>query len=135
MCGAVTVRVDAPFLRVTGCHCGNCARWSGGLFLSIEVPRDKVQIDGPVKSHAATSFSERGWCDTCGSSVYLRNTGVDDDGEMELMPGLFENFGGARLTRIVYADRCPDGLSIGGDIERVSAATYEAENLHVEDQR
>ena len=48
--------------------------------------------------------------------------------------GLFDGFGGARLTREVYADKCPDGLSFGGDHERVTKTAYEAGNPHVSQQ-
>ena len=47
------------------------------------------------------------------------------------MPGLFANAGGARLTRIVYADRAPDGWDFAGEPQRVSRAEYEKSNPFV----
>ena len=132
LCGAVTVEVAGGLPDFSACHCDNCARWSGGVFFSAEVPAAAVTLSGRVKTHAATAFSERGWCDTCGSAVYLRDTGAQDTGHVELMPGLFANFGGGRLDHVVYADRCPDGLTIGAGVRRVTASAYEAENPHQE---
>lgn len=129
LCGAVTVTVTHPTGEFSGCHCDNCRRWSGSLFLGMEFAATDVTLNGPIKVHQSTPFSERAWCDTCGSHVFLRDNGSD---RIELMPGLFDNFSGARLTRIVYADRCPDGLIIGGDVERTTKADYEAHHLHQE---
>ncbi len=129
LCGAVTVTVAHAPDEMSGCHCDNCRRWSGGFFLSMEAAVKDVTLEGPIKTHAATRFSQRGWCDRCGSHVFLRD---NDSNQIELMPGLFENFGGAALHHIVYADRCPSGLEIGGDIGRVTKAEYEADNLHEE---
>lgn len=86
-----------------------------------------VEVTGPVKIYTSSSFAERAWCDTCGSALWLRDL---DSETYELMPGLFENAGGARLNREVYADHCPTGVAFAGDHDRITAARYEAENRH-----
>ncbi len=95
------------------------------------MPRDAVTITGPVKTFQSSEFAERGWCETCGSAIWLRDTEGGNAGYIGLAPGLFENAGGASLVREVYADNCPTGYALAGDHARVSRAEYEAENLHV----
>lgn len=131
LCGAVTVQVQGRLGDISTCHCENCRRWSGSTQMGAEVARERVTVDGPVKRHQSSQIAERAWCDVCGSAVWFAYTGGRDTGYLELVPGLFDNFGGAHLTREVYADRCPEGLTLGGDHTRVTQADYEKENPSV----
>ncbi|MGR3761168.1 GFA family protein [Roseobacteraceae bacterium NS-SX3] len=134
LCGAVTVRVTGLSKEISACHCELCTRWSGGVQMGIEAPAGQLTVDGPVKSHRSSRLAERAWCDVCGSSVWFRYVEGRDAGYVELCPGLFDNAAGARLTRVVYADRAPDGFSLAGDFERVSQAQYEAGNPHLNEE-
>lgn len=131
LCGAVTVRAARIADVMSACHCEMCRRWSGSIQMGIDAPEAAVTVSGPVKTYASSEFSERAWCDRCGSALWLRNTAGPDTGLYEFVPGLFENAAGARLIREVYADRCPDGYALAGEIERVSKADYEARHMHV----
>ena len=131
LCGAVNVQVTGPLGDISACHCEMCRKWSGSIQMGIEVPRDAVKITGPVKAYQSSSFSERAWCETCGSDLWLRDTEGRGAGFIELVPGLFDNAGGATLTREVYADRCPQGYALAGDHERVNRAEYETNHPHV----
>lgn len=126
LCGAVTVSAELSD-EISACFCTMCARWSGSAMMGIEAPADTVTVRGPVKTYRSSSFAERAWCGTCGSALWLR----DDGKAYELVPGLFENAGGARLTRIVYADCAPDGWDFAGTPRRVSRASYEKSNPFV----
>lgn len=131
LCGAVTIAVSGPLGDISACHCDMCRRWSGSIQMGIAVPEAAVTVSGPVKRHRSSQFAERAWCDTCGSALWLRNVEGPDTGYFELVPGLFDNAGGARLVREVYADRCPTGYALTGDHERVSKADYEMTNAYV----
>lgn len=101
--------------------------------MGVEVSPDDVTVKGPVKVHQSTDIAERAWCDVCGSALWFRYTRDRDAGYLELVPGLFENFGGAKVMREVYADRCPHGMRLEGVQERVTSTDYEALNPHVGD--
>lgn len=134
LCGAVTITVTGSLGNVSACHCAPCTRWSGSMQMGVEVPRDRVAYDGPIKTYASSSFARRAWCDTCGTAVWFADTEGDGAAYLELAPGLFDGFGGAKLARIVYADCAPDGVELTGDLDRVSKADYEAVNRHVGDR-
>lgn len=123
LCGAVRVRTARLSDEMSACFCANCQRWGGGFQIGIEGDRT-AEVTGPVKTWRAVSFAERAWCDTCGTSLWLK----DDDGPYEFCPGLFDNAGGAQLDHIVYADRMPSGFDFKGVADRVSAADYERDN-------
>ncbi len=133
LCGAVTVAVTGPLGEASACHCSACTRWTGSVLIGLNIPRKRVTYSGPIKSYASSSFSERAWCDTCGTAVWFADTKGDGADSLELSPGLFDGFGGAKLTRVVYADCAPEGVALAGDLQRVSKADYEATHLHVED--
>lgn len=132
LCGATTVAVDDLPGEISACHCALCTRWGGGVQMGIAVPEAWVRLSGPVKRHRSSPIAERAWCDTCGSSVLLQDHGSD---VVELCPGLFENAGGARLVRVVYADRHPEGFWLeGAHVRRVSRRDYEADNPHLNEE-
>ncbi len=100
--------------------------------MGIGVDRSRVKLCGPVKTHQSSAIAERAWCDVCGSVVWFRYTQGRDEGYLELVPGLFSNFGGARVTCLNYADKAPDGFALAGDFERITKDDYETRNPHVE---
>ena len=135
LCGAVTVDVTGPLAAISACHCDLCTRWSGSVQMGIEVPRARVSYKGPIRTYASSSFAERAWCETCGTAVWFADTKGENAELLELAPGLFDGFGGAKLARVVYADRAPSNFALAGELERVSKADYEARALHVEDKQ
>lgn len=126
LCGAVTVAAELSD-EIGACFCDMCMRWSGSAMMGVDAVPGTVVVAGPVKTFRSSSFSERAWCDTCGSNLWMR----DEEGVFELMPGLFPNAGDARLTNVVYADRAPAGWNYAGDPRRISAAEYEKSNPFV----
>ena len=83
-----------------------------------------VVVEGPVRTYRSSAFAERAWCDGCGTALWFR----EDGGPHELSPGLFDVEW--VLEREVYADRA-GALALAGEHERVSAAEYEREHVHV----
>lgn len=126
LCGAVTVSVRDLSREISACHCEMCRRWSGTIQMGIVAKEGDAEVAGPIRSYRSSDFSERAWCDRCGSALWMRNVAGSDAGTYEFVPGLFENAAGARLVRVVYDDCCPEGYALAGDHERVSKAEYEA---------
>ena len=132
LCGQVTVRVAGGHdPRVGACHCRMCQRWSGGLFLCFTAPAASVTVEGPVTHYQSSPFSERAFCATCGSHLWMRDT--DKDGaDYELMPGLFDEARGWPLRSEIYTDRAPAYVRLAGDHRRSTRADYEQQNPHIE---
>ena len=132
LCGAVTVRVDgAHDPRIGACHCRLCQRWSGGLFLCFHAEAAAVTVAGPVTRHASTAFAERAFCTTCGTHLWMRNTGPQADG-YDLMPGLFDAARDWPLRSEIYTDRAMTAIRLEGPHRRATRAEYDAKNPHVE---
>ena len=73
LCGAVTFQVTGSFSQIEVCHCVQCRKWTGHFFANVEVPRDSLQINGEshVTWHHSSQKVRRGFCATCGSSLFF----------------------------------------------------------------
>lgn len=132
LCGAVHLAVDGDYVAAVGaCHCSYCQHWTGALYASFEVSADAVTITGPVTRYPATPFSERAFCATCGSHLWLRDTNAPDTA-YEFLPGLFPAAAAFPLISEIYCDRAPAYAALSGDHPRRTRAEYESKNLFVE---
>jgi len=68
----VTFEVDGSLPPPDACHCSQCRKHSGHVFASTDVPKAAVTIHG--EDHVAWFHSSekvrRGFCSTCGSSLF-----------------------------------------------------------------
>ncbi|WP_179381081.1 GFA family protein [Jannaschia marina] len=132
LCGAVRIEVSGAHLAGIGvCHCLMCQRWTGGLYGAFEAEAAAVTVTGPVTRYASTDWSERAFCTTCGSSLWLRNTDKADL-PYELMPGLFAGAAEFPLLSEIYTDRRPAYLPLAGDHRTKTRAEYERDNRAIE---
>lgn len=117
LCGAVTVtaEVDKPIVRA--CHCDMCRRHTSGMFMSLATVPGSETVDGPAQSFRSSDWAERGFCRTCGSTLWY---GTVADGARHLAAGLFDNAAGAPLKLEFFADRCPQGYSLAGTHRKMS---------------
>lgn len=126
LCGAVRVSVARADRALSACHCGMCRRWSGGVQFGLNAAPEGVRVAGPVRRHASSAFAERGWCDRCGTQLWLRDT--DPAGaDYEFLPGIFGERDDLVLDRENYADRAGP-MALAGDHRRIGAAEYERDN-------
>ena len=117
LCGAVTVTAtsEAPTLRA--CHCDMCRRHTSGMFISVAIDKDSLKVAGPATSFRSSEWAERGFCATCGSTLWY---GTVADGARHPAAGLFDDLHGAQMKIEFYADMCPDGYALAGDHRRMS---------------
>ncbi len=129
LCGAVKVRAGGHDPRIGACHCRMCQRWSGGLFLCFDA--QDLSVEGPVARYQSSQFSERAFCATCGSHLWMHDTGGGSD-TYDLMPGLFDEAVAWPMRSEIYTDRALASVSLGGDHRRATRAEYETKNAHLE---
>lgn len=72
LCGEVTFKVVGNLPQPTACHCSNCRKHSGHFEASTDVPRSAVTIHGSEKVswYQSSEKVRRGFCSTCGSSLF-----------------------------------------------------------------
>lgn len=132
LCGAVRITVEGGHdPQIGACHCRMCQVWSGGLFVCFEAGADAVHVTGDVARHASSGFSERAFCRSCGSHLWMRDTDRAD-APFDLMPGLFEAAHDWPLRSEIYCDRAMAAIRLEGAHERTPKADYERDYNHVE---
>ncbi|MCK6546140.1 GFA family protein [Myxococcota bacterium] len=105
LCGAVTFEVRVPLPGPDACHCTQCRRWSGHVFVSTDVPRSAVTIRGAehVTWFRSSEKVQRGFCARCGSSLFWDPVHKDFIG---IAMGAFERPTGTKLKiHIHVADK------------------------------
>ncbi len=117
LCGAVQVTASVNNPRLRACHCDMCRRHTSGAFFSIETIAGSQTIAGPTKSFKSSDWAERGFCETCGSTLWY---GTRGDGVRNLSAGLFNDAGGGQLKIEFFADKCPSGYAISGEHRKLS---------------
>lgn len=73
MCGAVRIEVTGELKAPDACHCTQCRKWSGHIGIGTDVPRSACKIIGEdnVTWYASSQKVRRGFCTTCGCSLFF----------------------------------------------------------------
>lgn len=127
LCGAVRITVTDPPQELGACHCGMCRRWTGSAFVTLDVPADRIHVEGAehIRAFASSDWASRSFCGTCGSTLWYRMTDAPPGHDHYYMAaGLLDDLSGLRLTREIYVDRKPDAFAFAGPTEQVTEAEF-----------
>lgn len=72
LCGAVSFEVNGALHPPDACHCTQCRKSSGHYFVSTDVPRASLTIQGAEKVgwYHSSEKVRRGFCSVCGSTLF-----------------------------------------------------------------
>jgi hypothetical protein len=105
LCGAVRYELTPPLRPVVACHCSQCRRTSGNYVSATAVPRQHFALmngDG-LQWYRSSPQAERGFCRTCGSSLFWSADGLDT---ITIMTGTIDGETGLRtVAHICVADK------------------------------
>jgi len=77
LCGVVAFVATLPSRWVAHCHCTRCRRAHGAAFVTwVGFDADRVEIRDPearLAWHRAEGGGERGFCSSCGSTLFFRS--------------------------------------------------------------
>ncbi len=110
LCGAARYRLSEPPQSFGACHCEMCRKFSGGVELGVQLPAEAVvwEAGDTVKTYASSEWAERGFCATCGSSLFWRLTAPGPmHGMYALSAGSLDSFDGLAFESEVYIDAKP----------------------------
>lgn len=81
-CGAVQFEAQDVRESVTFCHCSQCRRVSGHHWAATRAANDKFHLikSDTLKWFASSDFAKRGFCGTCGSSLFYQVNDADHIG-------------------------------------------------------
>lgn len=107
-CGGVVYEVDGPLRQIVACHCEQCRRTSGHFVAATATRRQNFRLvrDDTLKWFEAIPGFRRGFCGSCGSSLF------------------FEELGGERVSIAAGSLDRPHGLTIAAHIYSAEAGDY-----------
>lgn len=118
LCGAITFTTTGPLRPVIACHCAQCRKTSGHYVAATSVARDQLTITGEPVWYASSQTAKRGFCGTCGSSLFWDGAGEN----MSIHAGMFDGDTGLQLKGHIFCADKGDYYEIPSDLPRAPQA-------------
>jgi hypothetical protein len=118
VCGAVRYEVQGPLRNVIGCHCRMCRKQTGHFMAATAAKLEHLRITGGERLtwYASSAAAERGFCATCGSTLFWRSKGRD---YMAIAAGSLDGATGLRIEGHIFCADKGDYYEItDGDYQR-----------------
>ncbi|MEM7499692.1 MAG: GFA family protein [Pseudomonadota bacterium] len=109
LCGAVHFVVTGPVSEPVACHCRECQRQSGGMWVAITAPQESVTIARDRLAWVSVSEkARRGFCRDCGGYLFWEAFGGRT---IDLAYGAIDDTNGLKLSAHIFTSesRLPDG--------------------------
>ena len=108
LCGAVRFEVNGELPGPDACHCSKCRKWSGHVAAGTDVPRSALTIEGEdqITWYKSSDKVRRGFCSTCGSSLFFDPLDRDKHNWIGVAMGAFDGPTHTKLqVHIFVADK------------------------------
>ncbi|MFN0263075.1 GFA family protein [Tepidamorphus sp. 3E244] len=128
LCGNVHYEVSVADEHYTTCHCSMCRRWSGGPFMCVHASGDDVTWlnDTGLRWYRSSDWAERGFCATCGTSLFYR-LADNHDAMLIVSVDSMDDSAGITLAQHIFVDHQPDRYAFADDAPRKTEAEVLAE--------
>lgn len=115
LCKAVTFQVSGELPSPSACHCTNCRKQTGHYEAGTDVPRSAVEINGidKITWYQSTEKARRGFCRTCGSSLFFEPTKGDWIG---ISMGAFDGPTHTKLDKHIFVGNKGDYYDINDGV-------------------
>ncbi|MEP4195043.1 MAG: GFA family protein [Aliishimia sp.] len=124
-CGNVRFEISSDLKETGACHCEMCRKFTGGVFLSVQVAASDfklTKVDG-LKAYKSSEWAERAFCQDCGSSLFYRMTAPGPmQGSCHVGLGCLDDAEGIVLTDEIFVDSKPSGYEFAGDTRKMTGA-------------
>jgi len=107
LCGAVRYEVRGPLQDVLICHCEECRRWHGHISAFTAARRGDLVVDDElavrwIDSRASDADARRGFCGTCGSSLFWEAPGRET---ISIAAGTLDGSVALRVTGHIFVSQ------------------------------
>ena len=127
LCGGVSFLARPARLRAGVCHCKMCRRWGGGLPFVVVNAAVELQSGDSLRWHKSSPWGERGFCATCGSSLFFRGGGA---AEWAVSAGALDDDGAiSALREHIFIDDKPAFYDLADSAPRLRGAEFTARVL------
>ena len=120
LCGACSFTAVPQASHGGACHCGQCRKWSGGIFLAVYCGENVTFVDGaPLGVYSSSAWGERVFCTVCGSTLVWR---TKDLKMQSVSVQAFDTPEAFPITEEIFIDRKPDTYALAGDLSQMTEA-------------
>lgn len=112
LCGQVTYEISGPLRQVTACHCIQCRKTTGHFMAATNVAHAdfKLTRETGLKWYRASDFAKRGFCQTCGATVFWQRDEADN---ISITAGTLDGKTGLKIDRHIFCEFAGDYYEIG----------------------
>jgi len=110
-CGRVRYQAKGVNRLVTECHCSQCRKQSGHRYASTGAKTSDIEIDGAdnITWFRASADAERGFCSTCGSHLFWKQSTEDYSG---ILAASIDGPSGLRVEKHIFVENKGDYYDI-----------------------
>lgn len=112
LCGAIAFRYDGPRPETSACWCGQCRKQSGHAFSAAGAATANFTITGTPQWHHSSPEARRGFCPTCGATLFWQAIGSD---HIAFSLGALDAPTGLSLDAHIYTADAPDYATLPSD--------------------
>lgn len=118
LCGAVRFTAQPAKHDYGVCHCTMCRRWAAGPFMAIGCSDTvKFESDDAVGLYKSSAWAERGFCKTCGTSLFFKIAGKS---EYIVSSEAFDDTSDFHLVSEVFIDEKPAHYAFANDTKKMT---------------
>lgn len=116
LCGSVQYDLTGPLRNSVACHCHQCRKTSGHYVSATQVGPDQLHITqvGDLRWYQSSPEAQRGFCGTCGSSLFWRHQG--DNGRTSVMSGTLDGATGITTEIHIFTSAKGDYYDIPDNV-------------------
>ena len=124
-CGAVQFRLAEVPREVTVCHCTMCRKLNGGLPpAAASISRPVFDADDSLKWRQSSPWAQRGFCAECGTQLFWRMVGENEDDQWGMFVGALENPPPLKIARHIFVDEKPDFYDFADNAPHLTGAEW-----------
>ena len=128
LCGAVRFELRGPLRPVVACHCRQCQQSHGNYAAYTRLPRAGLSFtaDRGLTWFASSEKARRGFCGTCGASLFWDSLGSD---EISVAAGCIDPPSGLKTVRHIFVESKGDYYELTDGLEQLPAGQGPARPL------
>ncbi len=109
LCKSVEFDVNFTTKNYSVCHCKDCHKWTGGVYMSLSAGKDlSFKNEAAIGRYSHSSWAERGFCKKCGTNLFYR---MKKSNHYFLMLGLIDDEISLNFNEQQFIDEKPNHFS------------------------
>lgn len=120
LCQAVKFEVEIQSKNFGVCHCKDCRKWTGGVYMSMSGGNGLTfENEDVIGRYSHSDWAERGFCKKCGTNLFYRLKKID---HYFLMLGVINDDIDLHFEEQQFIDQKPNHYSFSDETNMLTKA-------------